>query len=41
MNATPEPQAIHEVSPAEAAAWRLLNIVNLFRMVVGDRKSVV
>jgi two-component system sensor histidine kinase PilS (NtrC family) len=35
MNATLEPQAIHEVSPAEAAAWRLLNIVNLFRMVVG------
>lgn len=35
MNATPNPQAAHEVSPAEAAAWRLLNIVNLFRMVVG------
>ena len=35
MNATPTPQAVHEVSPAEAAAWRLLNIVNLFRMVVG------
>jgi two-component system sensor histidine kinase PilS (NtrC family) len=35
MNATPAPQAVHEVSPAEAAAWRLLNIVNLFRMVVG------
>jgi two-component system sensor histidine kinase PilS (NtrC family) len=36
MNATSTPQtSVHEVSPAEAAAWRLLNIVNLFRMVVG------
>ncbi|HEY4127804.1 MAG TPA: HAMP domain-containing sensor histidine kinase [Gammaproteobacteria bacterium] len=36
MSATLNPQTtVHEVSPAEAAAWRLLNIVNLFRMVVG------
>jgi len=35
MNAMPNPQTVHEISAAEAAAWRLLNIVNLFRMVVG------
>ena len=35
MNAVPQPQRVAEASPAEAAAWRLLNIVNLFRMVVG------
>ncbi|HEY1992519.1 MAG TPA: HAMP domain-containing sensor histidine kinase [Gammaproteobacteria bacterium] len=35
MNATPNPQTEHAASPAEVAAWRLLNVVNLFRMVVG------
>ena len=35
MSAAPDPQSAHAVSPAEAAAWRLLNAVNLFRMVVG------
>ena len=35
MSASPDPQTAHAVSPAEATAWRLLNAVNLFRMVVG------
>lgn len=35
MSASPDPQTSHAVSPAEATAWRLLNAVNLFRMVVG------
>ncbi|HSN17702.1 MAG TPA: HAMP domain-containing sensor histidine kinase [Gammaproteobacteria bacterium] len=35
MSATPNLQAPQAISPAESAAWRLLNLVNLFRMVVG------